>query len=176
MMMNNEKCKFILSDRTYKTRLLGATLASVCIKGCVMYVSGNVGAGKSVFCTGFLRKLGYIGHVNSPTYTLVESYIVNGWCVHHFDFYRLCSSEDLENIGFRDFFDGNAICLIEWPKQNIRIIPKADISVTVNYCNMDVNVRKIIIRFISNVGKDMWQSLFFSWDLFKCISDTKFFL
>lgn len=165
-MINSEKFKFLLSGVS-KTRLLGAVFASVCIKGCVIYLYGDVGVGKSVFCKGFLRALGYVGPVISPTYTLIESYVVNNWCIHHFDFYRLNSSEEMENIGFRDFFDGHSICLIEWPKQDMKILPEADIIIIMNYYNVNINVRQIIIKFFNNIGQDMQKSLFLSWDLFK---------
>lgn len=156
---------FVLSGAS-KTILLGAVFASVCIKGCIIYLYGDVGSGKSIFCKGFLRKLGYIGRVNSPTYTLVESYIINSWYIHHFDFYRLNSSEELENIGLRDYFDGNAICLIEWPKRIMKILPIADISITIEYYNIHVNSRKIIIKFFSNLGRNMLKSALPYWKLF----------
>lgn len=155
-----------MSSGESKTILLGAILASVCVKGCIIFLYGNVGSGKSIFCKGFLRALGYTGHINSPTYTLIESYIINNWYVHHFDFYRLSSSEDIENIGFRDFYDGNSVCLIEWPKKNMEILPVADIFITVHYHDVDVNVRKIIINFVSNLGRNMFQSALLHWDVF----------
>lgn len=150
-----------------KTMLLGATLASVCMKGCVIYLYGCIGVGKSMFFKGFLRKLGYVGHVNSPTYTLVESYFVNSWYVHHFDFYRLNSSEELEDMGFRDYFDKNSLCLIEWPKKFMKIFLKEDIVVIINYDSVDLNVRKIVIKFISNLSKKMLSAALPYWNLFK---------
>lgn len=160
------KYVFVLSNIS-KTMLLGSILASVCMKGCIIYLYGHVGSGKSTFCKGFLRKLGYVGHVCSPTYTLIESYTINNWCIHHFDFYRLHSSEELENVGFRDFFDGNAVCLVEWPKQNMKILPVEDISVTINYCDVCVNSRQVILNFVSDLGKNMLISVLPYWNLFK---------
>lgn len=154
-----KKYIFVLSGET-KTVLLGAMLASVCVKGCIIYLYGDVGSGKSVFCRGFLRQLGYVGCVHSPTYTLVESYITKNWYIHHFDCYRLSSSEELENIGCRDFFDGNAVCLIEWPKLKIEILPAEDISITINYSDIHVNFRKITLNFVSDLGCKMFQAIF----------------
>lgn len=156
-----------ISSNTSNTMLLGSVLASDCVKGCIIYLYGCVGVGKSVFCVGFLKKLGYIGYINSPTYTLVESYFLNDWHVHHFDCYRLNSSEELENIGFRDFFDKKAVCLIEWPKKYIKILPVEDISITISYYSTNVNSRKIIIQFVSDLGKKMLGAILLHWNLFK---------
>lgn len=161
-----KKYTFIFSEIS-KTILLSTILASVCIKGCIIYLYGGVGVGKSVFCREFLRALGYTGSINSPTYTLIESYAINNWYIHHFDFYRLNFSEEFENLGLRDYFDGNAVCLVEWPKSNMRILPTADISITINYYNSYIYSRKIIIRFISDIGNSMLQSGLPYWKFLK---------
>ncbi|WP_420021885.1 tRNA (adenosine(37)-N6)-threonylcarbamoyltransferase complex ATPase subunit type 1 TsaE [Blochmannia endosymbiont of Camponotus nipponensis] len=153
----------ILFDES-ETLLLGATLATVCAPGCVIYLNGYVGSGKSVFCKGFLNELGHIGHVNSPTYTLIESYTLARWYVFHCDFYRLNSSEDLECMGIRDYFDGRAICLIEWPKKGMGMLPTEDISVTINY-HEHKESRQVIIESFSNLGHSMLDALLVYWKL-----------
>lgn len=157
------KCVLMLSDES-KTLLLGAMLASVCVRSCVIYLNGDVGSGKSVFCKGFLNALGHVGHINSPTYTLVESYILTYWHVCHFDFYRLISSEELEYMGIRDYFDENTIFLIEWPKQGMGILPTEDISVTINYYDCKKS-RKVIIESSSHLGHRMIDDLSAYWKL-----------
>ncbi|WP_331828469.1 tRNA (adenosine(37)-N6)-threonylcarbamoyltransferase complex ATPase subunit type 1 TsaE [Candidatus Blochmannia sp. SNP] len=158
-----KKCVLMLSDES-KTLLLGAILASVCIRSCVIYLNGYVGSGKSVLCKGFLHALGHVGHINSPTYTLIESYILTHWNVCHFDFYRLTSSEELEYMGIRDYFDGQTVCLIEWPKQGMEILPTEDISVTMNYHDCEKS-RKVVIKSFSNLGHRMLDDLLAYWKL-----------
>ncbi|URJ29356.1 tRNA (adenosine(37)-N6)-threonylcarbamoyltransferase complex ATPase subunit type 1 TsaE [Blochmannia endosymbiont of Camponotus modoc] len=158
-----KKCVLVLSDEL-KTLSLGATLASFCVQGCVIYLNGHVGSGKSVFCKGFLHALGHNGHIHSPTYTLIESYVLTHWRVCHFDFYRLISSEELEYMGIRDYFDGRTVCLIEWPKQGMGILPQEDISVTINYHDRKES-RQVIIESFSNLGHKMLDALLECWKL-----------
>lgn len=115
------------------TEALGATLADIVQPGWIVFLHGQLGAGKTTLVRGFLRHLGYQGAVKSPTYTLLEPYHFNAFSVFHFDLYRIADAEELELIGFRDCLDQNHILLIEWPEKGDGILPSADIDLTLNY-------------------------------------------
>lgn len=143
-----EKYVKFLPDVT-ETIHLGVVLANVCQQACVIYIHGDLGTGKTTFCRGFLQALGYEGNVKSPTYTIVESYVLKRWTVYHFDLYRLTKAEELECIGVRDYFNGNALCLIEWPQYGTGILPMADIVLTLDYQGKG---RKIEAKAFSIIG------------------------
>lgn len=96
---------------------LGSRIARNCPAGARLFLHGALGAGKTTLVRGFLRGLGYGGIVKSPTYTLIESYEINGNEIYHFDLYRLNAPEELETIGVRDYFIQDGICLVEWPEK-----------------------------------------------------------
>ncbi|MDP1574047.1 MAG: tRNA (adenosine(37)-N6)-threonylcarbamoyltransferase complex ATPase subunit type 1 TsaE [Coxiellaceae bacterium] len=95
-----------------------------------IYLEGPLGAGKTTFVQGFLRGLGYEGTVKSPTYTLVETHELNDIVFLHADLYRIKDPVELENMGFRDYFNSNTISLIEWASHAKGWLPKPDILCT----------------------------------------------
>ena len=96
----------------------------------IMTFSGEIGAGKTTFIRAMLRALGIQSAIKSPTFSLVESYLINSLHIHHFDLYRIHEEAELEYIGFRDYFTKNAICCIEWPEQAMNYIKHVDVKIT----------------------------------------------
>jgi tRNA threonylcarbamoyladenosine biosynthesis protein TsaE len=115
------------------TEALGAEVAQACrvagFDSLDIHLSGPLGAGKTTWVRGFLRRLGVEGAVRSPTYTLIETYGVDRRLVHHLDLYRIADPEELELIGARDLFAAPAIRLVEWPERGAGWLPGADLEV-----------------------------------------------
>ncbi len=123
----------LILDSAAATEALGAQLAHVLTPGCILYLRGDLGAGKTTLVRGLLHGLGYPGIVKSPTYTLVEPYAIGKWRLFHWDLYRLADPEELEYLGLREQLDGEAVLLIEWPERGPGELPAADLEVTLDY-------------------------------------------
>jgi len=115
------------------TLALGAALARAVMPGLVIYLHGDLGAGKTALTRALLRATGYQGTVKSPTYTLSEPYRVqiDGEPVNviHYDLYRMASPEEFLDAGFREDFDGKNICIVEWPEKGEPVLPAPDVRV-----------------------------------------------
>ncbi|MEE9493430.1 MAG: tRNA (adenosine(37)-N6)-threonylcarbamoyltransferase complex ATPase subunit type 1 TsaE [Gammaproteobacteria bacterium] len=112
------------------TRAFGARLKSLLQPGDIVYLQGDLGAGKTTLVRALLRSMGYKGVVKSPTYTLIETYHPDALTVHHLDVYRLTEPEELEWLGIRDLFDKATIALIEWPEKGVGFLPPATVTVS----------------------------------------------
>lgn len=114
------------------TAALGAQLAYALEPGLTIYLVGDLGAGKTALVRAALRALGHTGKVRSPTYTLVEPYTVSKLPLYHFDFYRLREPTEWLDAGFRDYFNADSVCLVEWPEKAAEL-PPPDLQIALRH-------------------------------------------
>ena len=110
----------------------GREFSKMLHNGLTVYLHGNLGAGKTTFVRGVLQGLGHTGKVKSPTYTLVEPYLVSGFNVYHFDLYRFNDADEWEAAGFREYFNEKSICLVEWPEKAGNLLPLASFDIKIS--------------------------------------------
>jgi len=117
------------------TLALGGSIACGLRKGMVIFLSGDLGAGKTTLARGVLRGLGHAGRVKSPTFSLVEVYELSSLYFYHFDFYRFGHPDEWRATGLQEHFNPATICLVEWPEKAaglpvpdlaIRLAPEGD--------------------------------------------------
>lgn len=128
-------------------------------KALVVYLQGDLGAGKTTFCRFLLNQLGHKGAVKSPTYTLVEPYEQLKPTVYHFDLYRLAEPEELEYMGIRDYFSEPVLCLLEWPDKGRGYIAAADVKIEMTYNSP--HSRNISLQTLSDKGQQLLRRLDF---------------
>lgn len=112
--------------------------------GLVVYLHGDLGAGKTTFTRGFIQGLGFAGKVKSPTYTLVEPYVFSSYNIYHFDLYRFTDEEEWEASGFREYFNAQSICLIEWPEKAGDLLPEPDIHVHLTHDDLQRTIQFLV--------------------------------
>lgn len=145
------------------TMALGAAFARALVPGLVVYLHGDLGAGKTTLTRSLLHASGWGGHVKSPTYTLAEPYQIelhgHPQRVMHFDLYRMGSPEEFIEAGFRDDFDGQTICFIEWPEKGAPLLPEPDIELTIT---LEGDGRRIVSHARTERGLQCLQQLNFA--------------
>lgn len=119
-------------DDEAATLLLGTALSQSLVTGMIIYLYGDLGAGKTTLVRGILRGLGYTSTVKSPTYHLVEAYSVFNLNLYHFDLYRFKNALEWEESGFSDYCGTESLCLIEWPEKGLPLLPPADVHIHLN--------------------------------------------
>lgn len=166
------------------TLALGTALAQALLPGLVIYLHGDLGAGKTTLTRALLHACGHIGPVKSPTYTLAETYTVRlpptppdspaspstaaiphagpaqAQCeVVHFDLYRMASAEEFLDAGFREYFNNNNICIVEWPEKGEPVLPAPDIDVFLDVAGTG---RRVELSALSEQGSLCLSRLHFA--------------
>ena len=152
---DDSRITLLLADEN-ATLALAQRLAAQLKPGMVIYLHGNLGAGKTTLVRGVLNALYYSGRVKSPTYTLVEPYHASGLDLRHFDLYRLHDEGEWETAGFRDEFNGHNIFFIEWPKKALSFIPQADVELSFEILNQG---RNVVIHANTEMGRRCLEQL-----------------
>lgn len=131
------------SDSVETTKELGRKFASILKKGDTLVLSGDLGAGKTAFVTGFLSFYKKENEASSPTFTIVNEYNLNeNLDLFHFDVYRLSDEEEFTAIGGEEFFD-KGICIIEWGKQIENCLPSQYLEIIIEHDLNNINARNI---------------------------------
>lgn len=162
LIQNMQHYKTSLIDEE-ATQALGKSLARCLQAGLTIYLHGDLGAGKTALTRALLHGAGHQGKVKSPTYTLAEPYQITlndkACKVMHFDLYRMSSPEEFIEAGFRDEFNANTICIIEWPEKAEGLLPRPDLDI---YLSIPTEGRDVEIQAHSDAGQTCLSKLHFA--------------
>lgn len=138
------------SFRTEDTYQLGYEMGLKAQEGDIYCLNGDLGVGKTVFTQGFAKGLGIEEAVNSPTFTIIQQYEGSRMPFYHFDVYRIADVEEMEEIGYEDYFYGEGVCLIEWASLIEELLPGKRTSITIEKdLGKGFDYRKIIIDSVT---------------------------
>jgi tRNA threonylcarbamoyladenosine biosynthesis protein TsaE len=145
------------------TAALGAALSRALVPGLSIHLHGDLGAGKTALTRSLLHAAGHTGTVKSPTYTLSEPYSIqldgSAVSVIHFDLYRMGSPEEFLDAGFREDFNGDNICIVEWPEKADGVLPPPDLNV---FLTVAGNGRDVELQASTALGNSCLQRLKFA--------------
>lgn len=151
------------------TQQLGELFAAAMPRG-ILFLSGDLGAGKTCFSQALIRAAGFSGRVKSPTYTLVEPYELSERSIYHFDLYRLQDEEELLFLGCDEYFEAAvsgtvatsgaaSLCLIEWPEKAASILPLPDIELRIEHLALPELGRLAHLNALSGFGEQVLNTL-----------------
>jgi tRNA threonylcarbamoyladenosine biosynthesis protein TsaE len=149
------------------TRALGAKLGQALLvapreQPIVIFLNGELGAGKTTFVSGLLRAIGVNGPVRSPTYTLIEPYELQHIAVYHLDLYRLTEARDLDMLALRDLLQPGSVLLVEWAERGGIALPNADLVLGLRYpetSGEQIQQRTLTIGANTIVGESLLNKL-----------------
>lgn len=125
----------------------GRALGEKAVPGEIYTLVGDLGVGKTVFTQGFAAGLGIVEPVNSPTFTILQSYEEGRLPLYHFDVYRIGDVEEMEEIGYEDCFYGEGVCLIEWADLIREILPEDCIRIAIEKVPAEgFDYRRIVVE------------------------------
>ncbi|HIT12545.1 MAG TPA: tRNA (adenosine(37)-N6)-threonylcarbamoyltransferase complex ATPase subunit type 1 TsaE [Candidatus Scatomonas merdigallinarum] len=134
---------------------LGRKIGEKAGPGQIYTLDGDLGVGKTVFTKGLARGLGIREPVNSPTFTIVQEYRDGRLPLYHFDVYRIEDPEEMEEIGYDDYFFGEGVCLIEWAEKIRELLPEKVIRITIEkQLEKGFDYRTIIIEGMEEEHED----------------------
>ena len=107
--------------------ILAARFARLIKPPMVLFLQGDLGAGKTTFARAFIHALGFKGYVKSPSYGLLESYPVSGKTILHLDLYRIADPQELDFLALRDLYDEKSVLMVEWPRKAVDYLPAPDL-------------------------------------------------
>ena len=143
---------------------LGAACAGGAANGRVLHLRGELGSGKTTLVRGLLRALGYRGRVKSPTYTLVEPYVDLRLNLYHFDFYRFKDRTEWLSSGFREYFNAESLCIVEWPERAGDLIALPDLDIQLAYeGDAGANTRRAALSAHTPAGETWLASVLSRW-------------
>ena len=136
------------SQSAKETRLLGEKIGQKAKGGEIILLNGDLGVGKTVFSKGLGAGLGIEEPISSPTFTVLQIYESGRLPLYHFDVYRIADVEEMDEIGYEDYFYGRGVCLIEWAELISEILPSEVIRVTIE---KDLHYRKITVEGMEQI-------------------------
>ena len=129
-----KELKILLSNEK-NTLDLGENISTHLSAGLLIFLKGDLGAGKTTLARGLIKGLGHTGSVKSPTYSLIEQYEFDVFTLNHFDLYRFTDSNEWSTSGFQEYINSYDVTLIEWPERSAELLPKPDLEIELTYKN-----------------------------------------